>query len=29
MVGELEVVARFPNGAVKITNFSKIDLESV
>jgi transcriptional regulator with XRE-family HTH domain len=28
MGGELEVIARFPDGAVKITNFSKIDREA-
>lgn len=25
MGGELDVVARFPDGAVKITNFSELD----
>jgi ribosome-binding protein aMBF1 (putative translation factor) len=28
MGGQLEVVARFPDGAVKITNFAGLDLDS-
>ncbi|MHB1641954.1 MAG: XRE family transcriptional regulator [Acidithiobacillus sp.] len=28
MGGELEIIARFPDGAVKITNFTGIDLDS-